>query len=305
MAPIEFSYHPTLIDPILIAAFRGWNDGGSAATIAAAFLKNHCHAERFAVIDADEFVDFQQTRPIVTIEEGAVRHITWPETEFFHARLPNGERDILLVIGVEPNYRWRQFSGAIASLAHELGVTLGITLGGLLADTPHTRPVPISGAAHDPALIDRFELEPARYEGPTGIVGVLHDDLAKQGIPSASLWAAVPHYLGGNPNPTAALALVNALQPLIECDLLPVELESASAEFDRQIARVVANDAEMRSYVVDLEERLDSGEAFDDDDDDDQDDDHDDDQGDDPVIPTGDEIEAQVQAFLREQRDGD
>jgi len=309
--PIVFSSRPLLRDPILVAAFRGWNDGGSAATVAAAFLKNRCEATRFGVINADEFVDFQQTRPMVTIEEGAVRHITWPDTEIFHARLPDGDRDLLLVIGVEPNYRWRAFSGAICRLATEHGVSLAVTLGGLLADTPHTRAIPVSGAAHDPSLIERFALEPVRYEGPTGIVGVLHDDLAKAGIPSASLWAAVPHYLGGNPNPTAALALVNALEPLVECDLTPTELELASAEFDRQIARVVAKDPEMRSYVTDLEDRLDSGDDFDEDDDDDDDDDHDDDDledddddHDDQKIPTGDEIEAEFQQFLREQGDG-
>ncbi len=212
-------------------------------------------------------------------------------------------RDLLLVIGVEPNFRWREFSHAISELATEMGVKLGVTLGGLLADTPHTRAIPVSGAAHDPELIERFDLEPVRYEGPTGIVGVLHDDLAKAGIPSASLWAAVPHYLGGNPNPTAALALVNALEPLVECELSPTELEAASAAFDRQIARVVAKDAEMRSYVTDLENRLDSGDDYEDEDEDDEDDADDDDLTSEADLPSGDEIAAELQEFLREQRD--
>ncbi|MSO47126.1 MAG: PAC2 family protein [Thermoleophilia bacterium] len=310
MGTIEFSSKPALRDPILVAAFRGWNDGGSAATVAAAFLKNRCEAKRFAVIDPDRFVDYQQTRPMVSIEDGQVRQITWPETEFFHARLPNGERDLLLVIGVEPNFRWREFSKAIADLAVETKVGLAVTLGGLLADTPHTRAIPVSGAAHDAGLLERFDdLEPVRYEGPTGIVGVLHDDLSKAGIPSASLWAAVPHYLGGNPNPTAALALVQALEPLVECELSPTELEQASAEFDRQIARVVEKDAEMRSYVTDLEDRLDNGDEYDDEDDDEDEegiDDVDGDGGDIPSetrIPSGEEIAAELQEFLREQRD--
>ena len=309
MSTIHFSSKPALRDPILVAAFRGWNDGGSAATVAAAFLKNRCEAKRFAVIDPDRFVDYQQTRPMVSIEEGQVREITWPETEFFHARLPNSKRDLLLVIGVEPNFRWREFSKAIAELAVETNVALAVTLGGLLADTPHTRAIPVSGAAHDPALLERFDdLEPVRYEGPTGIVGVLHDDLSKAGIPSASLWAAVPHYLGGNPNPTAALALVQALEPLVECELSPTELEKASAEFDRQIARVVEKDAEMRSYVTDLEERLDNGDEYDEDEDEDDDEDDDDDEDVDDItsetrIPSGDEIAAELQEFLREQRD--
>ncbi|MFM7553283.1 MAG: PAC2 family protein [Actinomycetota bacterium] len=301
MGVIDFESKPAFADPIVVAAFRGWNDGGSAATVAAAFLRNHCHAERFASISSEDFVDFQQTRPQVTVEEGHLRQITWPETELLHARLPGG-RDLLLVIGTEPNYRWRAFSDAISGYAAEVGAGLAITLGGLLADTPHTRPVPVSGTAHDPDLMDRYDLEPIRYEGPTGIVGVLHDGLGRAGIPSASLWAAVPHYLGGNPNPTAALALVRALEPLVECELEPTELETASAEFDRQIARVVEKDAEMRSYVADLEARLDAGDDYENDDEDEDDlDDEDEITADD--LPSADELEAELQEFLREQRD--
>jgi proteasome assembly chaperone (PAC2) family protein len=315
VGPIELTRRPDLRDPILVAAFRGWNDGGSAATVAAAFLRNRCDAERIGVIDPDDFVDYQQTRPTVAVEEGEFRRISWPETEILTARLPDGERDLVLVVGTEPNYRWRVFSGAIADLARDLGVTLAITLGGLLADTPHTRPVPVSGAAHDPDLIGRHDLEPVRYEGPTGIVGVLHDNFGRVGIPSASLWAAVPHYLGGNSNPTAALALVRALEPLVECELSPVDLEAASAEFDRQIARVVAEDPEMRSYVAELEERLDSGDLDDDEDDDDErelrlgfaldeadvDDEADEMTADD--LPSADELAAELQDFLRRQGD--
>ncbi len=300
MDPIRLDPVPALRDPILVSAFRGWNDGGSAATVAAAFLRNRCDAQVFGTIDPDDFVDMQQTRPTVHLEEGSVRRITWPETEFLHAPLPGLDRDLVLVIGVEPNYRWRSFSSAITTMAEQVGVTLAITLGGLLADTPHTRPIPVSGAAHDPDLIDRFDLEPVRYEGPTGIVGVLHDAFGRAGIPSASLWAAVPHYLGGNSNPTAALALIHALEPIVGCDLEPDELERASAEFDRQIARVVEKDPEMRSYVVELEDRLDSDE---DDDLYDEDDDvlaEAEAAGD---LPTGDELEAELQEFLREQGD--
>jgi proteasome assembly chaperone (PAC2) family protein len=296
-------YLPTLRDPILVSAFRGWNDGGSAATVAAAFLRNSCDAQRFGAIEPDNFVDMQQTRPTVHLEEGSVRRITWPETEFLHAPLPGIDRDLLLVIGVEPNFHWKRFTGTIIDVAERLGVTLAISLGGLLADTPHTRPIPVSGAAHDPTLIERFDLEPVRYEGPTGIVGVLHDAFGRTGIPSASLWAAVPHYLGGNANPTAALALVHALGPLLGCELEPDELERASAEFDRQIARVVEKDPEMRSYVVELEDRLDSDE---DDDLYDEADDLDDEDDAAPTpehIPTGDELEAELQEFLREQGD--
>ncbi len=272
--------------------------------MAASFLRTSTNAQRFAVIDPDDFVDFQQSRPRVLIEDDDLRVLSWPETEFFHGTLPGSSRDLIACIGVEPNLRWRAFSGAISELCTEHGVEVALTLGGLLADTPHTRPVPISGAVYEEKLAAVFDFEPSRYEGPTGIIGVLHDSFVRAGIPSASLWAAVPHYIGGTTNPAAALELVHAIEEVLDVDLDPSDLESASSVFVDQIGRVVESDPEMASYVKDLEARSDAGEDADEGDEED----------DGPEIdlfrpegalPTGDDLASDFQRFLREQPDND
>jgi proteasome assembly chaperone (PAC2) family protein len=276
---------PALRSPVLIAAFHGWNDGGSAATLAASFVRSSLDATRFATIDPDDYIDFQQTRPRVSLSDGRTREISWPEIEFFQAALPGNTRDIVICIGTEPNLRWKAFTNEIADLAAGLGVDLALTLGGLLADTPHTRPVPVTGAAHDGELATRLGLRRSRYEGPTGIVGVLHDTLARRDVPSASLWAAVPHYIAANTNPAAALALVRQLEGILDVHLHPDELESASEVFMRQIQQVLESDEETAAYVRELERR-------------DTDDDEDDEE-----IPTGDELAEELQRFLRERRE--
>jgi proteasome assembly chaperone (PAC2) family protein len=276
---------PALRSPVLIAAFHGWNDGGSAATLAASFVRTTLDATRFATIDPDDYIDFQQTRPRVSLNDGQTREISWPEIEFFQAALPGNARDIVICIGTEPNLRWKAFTNEIADLAAGLGVDLALTLGGLLADTPHTRPVPVTGAAHDGELATRLGLRRSRYEGPTGIVGVLHDTLARRSVPSASLWAAVPHYIAANTNPAAALALVRQLEGILDVQLHPDELESAAEVFMRQIQQVLESDEETASYVRELERR-------------DEDDDEDDEE-----IPTGDELAEELQRFLRERRE--
>jgi proteasome assembly chaperone (PAC2) family protein len=276
---------PALRSPVLIAAFHGWNDGGSAATLAASFVRSSLDAVRFATIDPDDYIDFQQTRPRVSLSDGLTREISWPDIEFFHAALPGADRDIVVCIGTEPNLRWKAFTNEIADLASGLGVDLALTLGGLLADTPHTRPVPVTGAAHDGNLAERLGLRRSRYEGPTGIVGVLHDTLARRQVPSASLWAAVPHYIAANTNPAAALALVRQLEGILDVHLHPDELESASEVFMRQIQQVLESDEETAAYVRELERR-DADEA-----DEEQD------------IPTGDELAEELQRFLRERRE--
>ena len=276
---------PALRSPVLIAAFHGWNDGGSAATLAASFVRSSLDAVRFASIDPDEYIDFQQSRPRVSLDEGLAREISWPEIEFFHAALPGASRDIVICIGTEPNLRWKAFTNEIADLVSDLGVDLALTLGGLLADTPHTRPVPVPGTAHDGELARRFGLRRSRYEGPTGIVGVLHDTFARRNVPSASLWAAVPHYIAANTNPAAALALVRQLEGILEVRLHPDELEAASKVFLRQIAQVLESDAETAAYVSELERR--GG----------------DEDGADESIPTGDELAEELQRFLRERRE--
>ena len=195
----------------MIAAFRGWNDGGQGASLAAGYLAKTWDARRFAEIDPEGFFDFQATRPHVRLEEGFTRRIDWPETVFYHARPEGMDRDAVLLLGVEPNLRWRTFSGLVVDFARELGVELFVTLGALLADVPHTREAPVTGSATDPTLVEQLGLQASRYEGPTGIVGVVHDACRRANIPSASLWAAVPHYVSLAPSPKAAAALCERL----------------------------------------------------------------------------------------------
>src|SRR5665213_3179535 len=216
---LQIDERPTLEHPVLIAAFRGWNDGGQGASLAGAYLAQAWAAQRFAQIDAENFYDFQATRPMVSLVDGEQRQVDWPENTFLHAPLPGAGRDAVILLGVEPNLRWRTFCGHVTGLARELNVELVITLGSLLADVPHTRPAPVTGSATDPELIERLGLQASRYEGPTGIVGVLHDACNEAGIASASLWAAVPHYVSLTPSPRAAKALVDRLADLLDADV--------------------------------------------------------------------------------------
>src|SRR5436190_16546745 len=215
MDELRVDRRPELEHPVLVTAFRGWNDGGQGASLAGGYLARTWDAEKFAEIDPEGFYDFQATRPHVTLVDGRTRKIEWPENAFFHARVPAG-RDVVLLLGIEPNLRWRTFSRVVADLARELKVELVVTLGSLLADVPHTRPAPVTGSATDPELVERLGLQSSRYEGPTGIVGVLHDACGSAGLPSASLWAAVPHYVSLTPSPRAAKALCDRLAGLIE-----------------------------------------------------------------------------------------
>jgi len=205
---LRISDRPTLRRPILICAFRGWNDGGQGASLAAGYLARAWSAEQFADVDPEEFFDFQVTRPHVSLVDGDIRHIDWPETTFHHAPIPGLDRDAVILMGIEPNMRWRRFGELIAGLADDVGIELVVTLGSLLADVPHTRPAPVTGSASDQKLIEEMGLERSRYEGPTGIVGVLHDAFHQRGIPAVSLWAAVPHYVASPPSPKATLALL-------------------------------------------------------------------------------------------------
>ena len=226
MAELRLASRPTLRRPVLIAAFRGWNDGGQGASLAAGFLARTWRAARFADIDPEGFFDFQETRPHVSLVDDT-RQIDWPDSAFYHAALPGTNRDAILLLGIEPNLRWRTFSELIAGLATDLGVELVITLGSLLADVPHTRPSPVTGSASDAELVEQLGLQASRYEGPTGIVGVLHDACKRDGLPSASLWAAVPHYVSLAPSPRAALALCTRLAGLLGTTIDTHELEEA------------------------------------------------------------------------------
>ena len=270
---------------MLITAFRGWNDGAQGASLAAGFLARAWDAERFADIDPEEFFDFQAVRPHVSLEEGMTRHIEWPENVFYYGRVPPAsgqtERDAVLLLGIEPNTRWRTFTDEIVGLARELGVELVITLGALLADVPHTRPSPVTGAASDPGLVEELGLAASRYEGPTGIVGVLHDACRNAGIPSASLWAAVPHYASLAPSPRAAFALCSRLAELVGTELDLSELQRAGDVYERQVSEAVSADDETEGYVRELEQRADRLEDEDD-------------------LPSGDTLAAELTRFLRE-----
>ena len=273
---------PELTRPVLIGAFRGWNDGAQAASLAAGYLAKTWSAERFADVDPEDFFDFQATRPHVSLEEGLARRIDWPETAFYHARPDGLDHDVVLLLGIEPNLRWRTFSELLIGLARELGVELMITLGALLADVPHTRPAPVTGSASDPELVQRLGLSSSRYEGPTGIVGVLHDSCKQAGIPSASLWAAVPHYVSLTPSPRGAVALCERLGDLIGVEIDVGELEGAAQSYEEQVSEAVASDEETAAYVEDLEQRVDQLEETTD-------------------LPTGDALAAELTRFLRER----
>src|SRR6476646_312665 len=235
---------PTLRRPVLITAFRGWNDGGQAATLAAGTRARVWDAHQFADIDPEGFVDFQSTRPTVSLDEGLTRRIEWPETPFQGAAIPGADRDAVILIGVEPNYRWRAFNDLVIGLARELGVELVVTLGALLADVPHTRPAPVTGSASDPDLIEQLGLQASRYEGPTGIVGVVHDSCKRAGIASASLWAAVPHYVSLAPSPKAAAALCVRLADLLGTEIDTAELDEAAEAYVHQVSEAIATDEE-------------------------------------------------------------
>ena len=271
--------------PILIGAFRGWNDGGQAATLAAGYLARLWGARKFADIDPELFVDFQATRPMVSLEGGRTRKIEWPENTFFRARIPEVGRDAIILVGVEPNYRWRTFSEIITDLAGELGVELAVTLGALVADVPHTRPSPVTGAATDPQLVDELGLQLSRYEGPTGIVGVLLDSCRRAGIPSVSLWAAVPHYVQLAPSPPAAKALCERLSGVLSTDIDVSELADAADEYVDQVSQAVATDTDTATYVEELERRADSLDWLEE-------------SGD---LPSGDALAAEITRFLRER----
>jgi proteasome assembly chaperone (PAC2) family protein len=285
-SPLRISHRPELERPVLIAAFRGWNDGGQGASLAGGYLAKAWEAEQFADLDPEEFFDFQATRPLVSLEEGSTRKIEWPENAFYHARPDGLGRDAVLLLGVEPNLRWRTFGEHVSGLAKSFGVEMVITLGSLLADVPHTRPAPVTGSATDPELIDRLGLQASRYEGPTGIVGVLHDACTRAGIASASLWAAVPHYVSLTPSPRAAKALVDRLGLLLHADVDTSELDEAAEAYAQQVSEAVAADAETSQYVEELERRVDEA-------------------ADEADLPSGDAIAAELTRYLRERESDD
>jgi predicted ATP-grasp superfamily ATP-dependent carboligase len=284
MSELIVSSQPELRSPVMIAAFRGWNDGGQGATLAGGYLAKQWGAESFAEIESENFYDFQAVRPTVSLEDGLTRKLEWPTNTFLHAPIPGLDRDAVILLGVEPNLRWKTYSGLVLELLQDVGVELAVTLGSLLADVPHTRPAPVSAAASDPSLVEELGVEPSRYEGPTGIVGILLDSCRQAEIPAVSLWAAVPHYVSLAPSPRAALALCRRLGELVGTDVDVAELQQAGEEYTEQVTEAVASDAETATYVEELERRVDLMEAAEE-------------------LPSGDSLAAELTRFLREREE--
>lgn len=255
---IELEDLPELIDPVMVAAFEGWNDAGEAASGAIAHLREVWSAEPLTELDPEEYYDYQVNRPHISLDESGVRQLTWPTTRIFIARLPLTVRDIVLVQGIEPNMKWQQFTREILGLAAELDVRMVVTLGALLSDTPHTRPVPVTGTCTDAAMGAQLGLEPSQYEGPTGIVGVLQDACARFGIPSASFWAAVPHYVAQPPCPKATLALIRRVEDLLDVPVPLGDLVEDARAWEVGVDELASDDEEIAEYVKHLEESRDT-----------------------------------------------
>jgi proteasome assembly chaperone (PAC2) family protein len=254
----ELEGPPELNDPVMLAAFEGWNDAGDAATGAIEHLERVWRSRPIAELDPEDYYDFQVNRPTVVLAEGQTRHIAWPTTRVSIARAPRGTRDIIIVRGIEPSFRWRAFCKELLDYASKLGSDMVVTLGALLADSPHTRPVPVSGSTSDDVLARSLGLEVSRYEGPTGIVGVLGDACAKAGLPSASFWAAVPHYVAQPPCPKATLALLRRVEDLLDVPVPLGELPEEARAWERGVDELAAEDSEVAEYVRALEEAKDT-----------------------------------------------
>jgi proteasome assembly chaperone (PAC2) family protein len=285
---VNLEWRPELERPVLIAAFTGWNDAAEAASVASATLRDSWKAQRFGAFDAEEFFDYQATRPQIKLVEGVTRTIEWPENHLC-ATASNleaaGGRGAVLLSGPEPSFRWRTFCAAVIELARELNVELVVTMGALLADVPHSRSVSVAANSQDPALIENLGLSASRYEGPTGITGVLHRACAEGGLPSVSFWASVPHYLPAIPSAPAALALLESLSGLLGVEVDTSDLERGAATYQEQVSAAVSQDSDLASYVRMLEDRFDSQV----------------DQG--PKnLPTGDDLARELESFLREER---
>ncbi len=246
---------PTLRRPVLLGAFEGWNDAGEAASSAIDHLEEAWQAERVAELDADEFYVYTDTRPRVALTEGLTRSITWPSTRVSVASPPGSDHDVVLVRGVEPNLRWRSFCDQLLEIAMALGVERTVTLGALLADVPHTRPIPVTGTASDPTTAADLGLQPSRYEGPTGIIGVLQDAYAQRGLQAVSFWAAVPHYVAAPPCPKAALALLRRVEDLLDLPVPLGDLPDLARRWERQVDELAAEDTDVAEYIASLEER--------------------------------------------------
>lgn len=276
---LRWTERPALARPVLVAAFEGWNDAGDAATTAVDHLVRAWDARPFGSVDPEEFFDFTSTRPHVRLDDDLVRHVDWPANDLFWAD-PPGSDGVVLLRGTEPQLRWRTFCAQVIEVARTLDCRLVVTLGALLADVAHSRPTPVYGNAYDPAVTERLGLEPSGYEGPTGIVGVLHDECRRAGVDSASLWAAVPSYAPSMPSPKAALALVERATDLVGAAVGIDALLTLTDAYEERLTELVEEDDATAEYVVQLEESYDREEL---------------------EMNSGDELVEEVERFLREQ----
>ena len=285
MSDVIWRGRPKLRSPVMVCAFKGWNDAGEAASSALGYINGHFDSTEVASIDPEEFYDFTAVRPMVRLTEGRTREIDWPENSLSAAEVPGADGDLVMLQGTEPSLRWKRFSKQVVDTASQLGVRMVITLGALLADVPHSRPVSITGIASDELLLERLGYDRTSYQGPTGITGVLHHTCAAAGISSASLWASVPHYVAAAPNPKVALALVRAFEGAAGLAVDAGELEEAAEDYERQVTAAVASDPEVKAFVERLESAMDEVQA-------------------DAVeekIPSADTIARDFQRFLRQR----
>jgi proteasome assembly chaperone (PAC2) family protein len=284
---VEIHQIPALRSPVMVIAFSGWNDAGEAATGAASHLlaswtdsDTDVVPELIADVDPEDFYDFQVNRPTVFVDESSIRSLTWPGTQVFGLRTPDLDHDFVVIRGVEPSMKWKTFTADILDLADDLEVDMVITLGSMLADTPHTRPITVSGSGAHPEIAKRLGVEISKYEGPTGILGVIQDACVRRGIDAISLWAAIPHYASSSPSPKATLALVNALEDFLEISLPQGDLPSDSLEWEEEVNEMAKEDSDVAEYVKALEESKDAAEL---------------------PEATGESIARELERFLRRQ----
>jgi proteasome assembly chaperone (PAC2) family protein len=294
----------------MIAAFSGWNDAGDAASDAVRWLIRATSARPFAALDIEEYLDFQAARPSVDLVDGVVRTITWPSLALSGGTMPGGNRDLVLLLGVEPNLRWPAFCDDVIGVARKTSCETIVTLGALLGDTPHSRPIRCTGSATDEVLAARLGMQRSRYEGPTGIVGVLHDAVRRAGFASASIWAPVPHYVATPPNPKATRALLDRLGDLLDLGFDLTDLDIAASAWERSVSEVVSGDADVSAYVARLEARYDTADDaagwLSTDDEiavDDEDEEDDEDWFDEDELPSGESLAEDFERYLRDQPD--
>ena len=289
VAFMEIHQIPLLRNPVMIMAFSGWNDAAEAASGAVEHLlsgwkdkKDDVLPELIAEVESEDFYDFQVNRPQVSIDDSAIRSITWPSTQVFGLAVPSMNRDLLIVTGVEPSMRWKSFTSDLLDLADDLEVSLVVSLGSLLADTPHSRPITVTGTGAHPTIADRLGVSVSKYEGPTGILGIVQDACMRRGIDAISLWAAVPHYAASSPSPKATLALINTLEEFLDISIPLSDLPERSDAWEKEVNELAAEDAEVAEYVKALEESKDAAEL--------------------PEV-SGDSIAKEFERYLRRQKE--